>query len=152
MVAPVALRAQDPSVHVREGRLALSTYDEDPPDPNPQFPAFSSDPFPNYPYTNRQPVGQVRHTEQWRTIVLEDEYLTCRVLPDLGGHLHGCIDKTTGKEIFYANPAVRSGMGGGRAFIATGIESSFPIAHSRVSGSPVDFAYSDRDGIGTVVV
>ncbi|HEY1205754.1 MAG: DUF5107 domain-containing protein [Bryobacteraceae bacterium] len=148
----MALRAQDPSVHVREGRLALSTYDEDPPDPNPQFPAFSSDPFPNYPYTNRQPVGQVRHTEQWRTIVLEDEYLTCRVLPDLGGHLHGCIDKTTGKEIFYANPAVRSGMGGGRAFIATGIESSFPIAHSRVSGSPVDFAYSDRDGIGTVVV
>jgi predicted Zn-dependent protease len=152
MLAPLALRAEDASVRVREGRLALSTYDEDAPDPNPPFPAFSSDASSNYPYTNRRPVGQVRHTEQWRVIILENEYLTCRVLPDLGGHLYGCTDRTTGREIFYANPAIRSGPGDARAFIATGIESSFPIAHSRVGSSPVDFAYSDRDGIGTVTV
>ena len=38
------------------------------------------------------------------------------------------------------------------AFIATGIESSFPFAHSRVSASPVDFAWSLLDGVGRVIV
>ena len=137
---------------VREGRLALSTYDEGAPDPNPPFAAFSKDYFPNYPYTNRRNGNHIAHRVQWRTIVLENEYLSCRVLPDLGGHLHGCTDKVTGREIFYANPAVRRGLGDARAFIATGIESSFPIAHSRVSSSPVDFGWSDGEGVGRVVV
>ena len=152
MLAPLPLRAQDAAVRVREGLLALSTYDEDAPDPYPDFPAFSSSPLPNYPYTNRKPAGQIHHTRQWRTIILENEYLTCSVLPDLGGHLYGCLDKTTGRQVFYANPAVRTGLPQFRGFVALGLESSFPIAHSRVSSSPVDFAYSDRNGIGTVVV
>ncbi len=152
LLAPVAARAQDAAVRVREGQIALSTYDEDPVDPYPPFPAFSGRPFPNYPYANRKPAGDIHHTRQWRAIILENEYLTCSVLPDLGGHLYGCLDKTTGRQVFYANPAVRTGMPLFRGFVAVGLESSFPIAHSRVSSSPVDFAYFERDGIGTVLV
>ncbi|MGO9097582.1 MAG: DUF5107 domain-containing protein [Bryobacteraceae bacterium] len=152
MLAALALRAQENGAVAREGLLALSTYDEGAPDPNPPFAAFSSEYFPNYPYTNRRNGNHIAHREQWRTIILENEYLSCRVLPDLGGHLHGCTDKITGREIFYANPTVRRGLGDARAYIAMGIESSFPVAHSRVSSSPVDFGYSNRDGIGRAVV
>jgi len=89
----------------------------------------------------------------WRVVILENEYLSCRILPDLGGHLHGCTDRITGKEIFYSNPAIRrTGESPRGTFIATGIESSFPIAHSRVDSSPVDYAWSLRDGVGRVVV
>jgi tetratricopeptide (TPR) repeat protein len=152
MVVSLAQGAPGDGVGAREGLLTLSTYDEGAPDPNPPFAAFSSEYFPNYPYTNRRNGNHIAHRQQWRTIILENEYLSCRVVPDLGGHLYGCTDKITGREIFYANPAVRRGLGDTRAFIATGIESSFPIAHSRVSSSPVDFGYSNRDGVGRVVV
>ncbi len=152
MLASPTLDGHSTAVRVREGRLALSTYDEGPPAPNPPFSAFSTGYFPDYPYTVRAQSGQISHKVEWRVITLENEYLSCRVLPDLGGHLHGCTDKITGREIFYANPAVRRGLGDARAFIATGIGTSFPIAPSRVGSSPVDFAYSDRDGTGRVVV
>ena len=153
MLAAIFLRAQDAAVHVREIQVSFPTYDEGAPDPNPQFDLFYKDAFPNYPYTIRTPVNKARRMVEWRTSVLENEYLSCRVMPDLGGHLQGCTDKIAGREIFYANPAIRRGPESARgAFVAMGIESSFPFAHSRVASSPVDFAYSDRDGMGRVVV
>jgi len=149
----LALGAQDNAVRVREDKLTLPTYDEGAPDPNPQFGAFYRDDFPNYPYTIRRPEHKIRHPTSWRVVILENEYLSCRVLPDLGGHLQGCTDRITGKEIFYSNPVIRRDIASARgSFISTGIESSFPIAHSRVSSSPVDFAWSVRDGVGRVVV
>ena len=147
------LCAQNGTVGVHEDTLTLTTYDEGAPDVNPQFGAFYQDIFPNYPYPIRTPVNKVAHPVAWRVLILENEYLSCRVLPDLGGHLHGCTDKITGKEIFYSNPAIRrTAESARRSFIATGIESSFPVAHSRVDSSPVDFAWSVRDGVGRVVV
>jgi tetratricopeptide (TPR) repeat protein len=140
-------------VEIHEDKLTLSTWNEGPPDPDPQFSIFHNDEFPNYPYTIRTPLNRTKRPEQWREIVIENEYLRCRVLPDLGGHLYGCTDKIVGREIFYANPAYRPGGENGRnGFFSTGIESSFPIAHSRVTTSPVDYAYSIKGGIGRVVV
>jgi hypothetical protein len=153
LLFPLALFAQDSAVKAREDKVTLPTYDEGAPDPNPQFGAFYRDDFPNYPYTIRRPEHKIRHMTQWRVIILENEYLSCRVLPDLGGHLQGCTDKIAGREIFYSNPVIRRDIASARgSFISTGIESSFPIAHSRVSSSPVDFAWSVRDGVGRVVV
>jgi tetratricopeptide (TPR) repeat protein len=152
-VCALTLGAQDNAVKVREDTLTLSTYDEGAPNPDPQFDAFYNNPFPNYPYTIRTPVNKIGRPTPWRVLILENEYLSCRILPDLGGHLHGCTDRITGKEIFYSNPAIRRTAESDRgSFISTGIESSFPIAHSRVSSSPVDFAWSVRDGMGRVVV
>jgi tetratricopeptide (TPR) repeat protein len=153
ILSALTLGAQQSAVRVREDKLNLPTYDEGAPDPNPQFAAFSHEYFPNYPYTIRTPVNKIRHMTQWRAIILENEYLSCRVLPDLGGHLYGCTDKLSGLEMFYANPAVRRGPESTRgAFVAMGIESSFPFAHSRVGSSPVDYAFSESDGIARVIV
>ncbi len=91
---------------------------------------------------------------EWRTLNLENDYLFCRILPDLGGHVYNCRDKVTNKEIFYTNPAIKKDTIGRRgAWIATGIEPNFPVAHSQVTTSPVNFSFRQEiDGAASVIV
>jgi hypothetical protein len=79
-------------VRVWQGTLNLPTYEEGLPDPNPPFDQFTTNRF-NYPYTLRNNLTSNRVEKAWRAIYLENEYLKCSVLPDIGGHLYTCIDK-----------------------------------------------------------
>lgn len=90
----------------------------------------------------------------WRAVALENDYLRCIVLPDLGGHLYSCTDKVTGQEMFYANPSIKLTQIGYRgAWAAFGVEFNFPVSHNWMSASPVDFAYRDNaDGSASVWV
>ncbi len=119
----------------------------------PDFSAWTSEPS-SYPYPPVTALGQQAEDRIWRTLNLENEYLLCRVLPDLGGHLYSCRDKRNGREMFYANPVVRPGLVGLRgAWVALGIESNFPFGHTRVNMSPVDFAVgTGADGSARAVV
>ena len=145
-----AIAAAHPSsapapVRVWESTLSLPTYQEGPPNPNPPFDLFETGRF-NYPYTIRDTLTNDRRTETWRTLHLENEYLRVTVLPDLGGHLYSCVDKISGREMFYANPSIKKALIGYRgAWAALGIEFNFPVSHNWMSMSPVDFATSTRD-------
>jgi tetratricopeptide (TPR) repeat protein len=110
--------------------------------------------YPVYPYTLRNNFGTTTANVAWRELTLENEYLHCRVFPDLGGHLYSCRDKINNVEIFYANPVIRKGYVGLRgAWIATGIELNFPVGHSLVSVSPVSFGTrQNADGSGSAWV
>jgi hypothetical protein len=46
----------------------------------------------------------------WRVVVLENEYLSCRVMPDLGGHLHDCSPLIPLFVVDPASEARRSGV------------------------------------------
>ncbi len=146
----VAARAE---VRVWQGTLALPTYEEGPPDPNPPFDQFATDRF-NYPYTLRNNLTGRRAEHKWRAIYLENEYLKCSVLPDIGGHLYTCVDKINGQPIFYANPSIKKAEIGYRgAWAAFGVEFNFPVSHNWVSMSPVDFAFAKHDdGSASVTV
>jgi tetratricopeptide (TPR) repeat protein len=87
-------------------------------------------------------------------VFLENEYLKCTILPDIGGHLYTCVDKISGQPMFYANPSIKKAQIGYRgAWAAFGIEFNFPVSHNWVSMSPVDFAYAAHpDGSGSVWV
>ncbi len=108
----------------------------------------------NYPYPRRTKLTGERRDQRWRTLNLENEYLSCRVLPDLGGHLYGCRDKRNGREVFYANPVIKKTLFGRRgAWAAFGIESNFPVAHARGSLCPVDYSVSsEADGSARAIV
>ena len=144
---------QNASVKVWQDAVSLETWSEGDPDPVPEFSKYKLD-APNYPYPVRLNLSEQHRPETWRTLNLENEYLSCRILPDFGGHLHGCLDKRNGRQIFYANPMLKKGPVGLRgAWVSMGIESNFPVAHSRSTASPVDFAWStDADGSGRVVL
>ena len=133
--------------------IRLPTYREGPADSVPHYAALGGDSA-GYPYPSRTNFTKNRSEQSWRTLNLENEYLACRILPDLGGHLYNCRDKRNGREVFYANPVIKPGPIGLRtSWIATGIESNFPLGHSYVSSSPVDYAiHSDPDGTARAVV
>jgi predicted Zn-dependent protease len=132
-------------VKVWEGTFTLPTYEEGQPDPNPPFDTYQTTRF-NYPYTLRTNLTGEKSNHAWRAIFLENEYLKCTVLPDIGGHLYTCIDKVSGQSMFYANPSIKKAQIGYRgAWAAFGVEFNFPVSHNWVSMSPVDFAYVAHD-------
>ncbi len=140
-------------VKVWQGTYELPTCGEDLPDPNPPFDIYATSRF-NYPYTLRTGLTGVKAPHVWRAIFLENQYLKCTVLPDIGGHIYTCVDKISGQPMFYANPSIKKAQIGYRgAWAAFGVEFNFPISHNWVSMSPVDFAYrSNSDGSASVWV
>ena len=138
---------------VWQGTLTLPATVEGPPDPNPPFDIFSSTRF-NYPYTLRENLTGREENVPWRAIFLENEYLKCTVLPDIGGHLYTCVDKISGQPMFYANPSIKKAQIGYRgAWAAFGIEFNFPVSHNWVSMSPVNFSFrQNRDGSASIFV
>ncbi len=136
-----------------QGTLTLPVYEEGPPDPNPPFDLYATTNF-NYPYTIRDNLTNRRDNHALRAIYLENEYLKCSVLPDIGGHVYTCIDKIDGQPMFYANPSIKKAKIGYRgAWAAFGIEFNFPVSHNWVSMSPVDFAYrKNSDGSASAFV
>lgn len=140
-------------VKVWPGTLTLPTYEEGKPDPNPPFDTYATTQF-SYPYNLRKNLTGRKQDHAWRAIFLENEYLKCTVLPDIGGHLYTCIDKISGESMFYANPSIKKAQIGYRgAWAAFGIEFNFPVSHNWVSMSPVDFSYGTHsDGSASVSI
>jgi hypothetical protein len=125
-------------VRASEGSIKLRTWDEGQADPIPQFPALNAS-RPWYPYPIRSAFGKQSQEQSWRTLNLENEYLACSVMPDLGGRLYSCRDKLSGLEMFHANPSVKKSLVGLRgAWTAGGVELNFPVGHSLLTTSPVD--------------
>jgi tetratricopeptide (TPR) repeat protein len=153
----LVLCAQVSRVRVWQDSITLPTYRERPPDAVPPFDQLALAGTGNrsvYPYTLRLNMTSEKYNASWRVLNLENEYLHCRILPDQGGHLYTCRDKLSGADMFYANSAMKKGDLAPRgAWIAGGIETSFPIAHSRLTVSPVNFATATHeDGSATVFV
>ncbi|MGA2430557.1 MAG: DUF5107 domain-containing protein [Candidatus Acidiferrum sp.] len=149
----IAAASSQAQVKVWEGLLNLPTYEEGAPDPNPPFDQFAGTRF-NYPYLLRNELTSKRTDHHWRAVYLENEYLKCSVLPDIGGHLYTCVDKISGQPMFYANPSIKKARIGYRgAWAAFGVEFNFPVSHNWVSMSPVNYAYASHDdGSASVLV
>src|SRR5437899_6545933 len=150
-VTTVLVAQPQNAVRVWQASIELPTYAEDAPNPNPPFDLFTFGRF-NYPYPIRDALTNRRDRVSWRSVNMENEYLRLTVLPDLGGHLYRCLDKRTGREMFYANTAIKKALIGYRgAWAAFGIEFNFPVSHNWVSMSPVDFATAQHpDGSGSI--
>jgi tetratricopeptide (TPR) repeat protein len=141
-------------VRVWEDSLVIPTSEEGAPDENPPFDLFNTGRFYNYPYTLRHNLVDRRTPRKWRTLNLENDYLKCTILPDLGGHLYTCMDKINGVSMFYANPSIKFARIAYRGmWAAFGIEFNFPVSHNWMTVSPVDFAMSQgADGSASVWV
>lgn len=141
-------------VRVWEDSMTIPTSVEGLPDPNPPFDLFNTGPAFNYPYTLRHNLVDRREPRKWRTLNLENEYLKCTVLPDLGGHLYTCIDKRNGASMFYPNPSIKFARIAYRGmWAALGVEFNFPVSHNWMTVSPVDYGTThDEDGSASIWV
>jgi tetratricopeptide (TPR) repeat protein len=141
-VSACALHAQ---VKVHEGTLSLPYYQEGPPNPNAPFDQYATNRF-NYPYVLRDNLTSHLVERAFRAVYLENEYLKCVILPDVGGHIYTCTDRINNIPMFYENPSIKEaaiGMRGGWA--AFGLEFNFPVSHNWMTVSPIDFAYGKED-------
>jgi tetratricopeptide (TPR) repeat protein len=150
---PGRAQTAPPAARVWDSVLTLPAYAEAAPDPNPPFDIFN-DGRPNYPYTIRDRLTDRRAPRAWRAIWLENDYLRCAVLPELGGHLYSCTDKVNGQEMFYANTAIKLASIAYRgAWAAFGVEFNFPVSHNWMTTSPVAATYAAAaDGSASVWV
>jgi tetratricopeptide (TPR) repeat protein len=141
-------------VRVWQGTVDIPTSEMGLPDPNPPFDYFVQDYRHIYPYTSLSNLTGRSVPRRWRTLNLENEFIRCTVLPDLGGHIDRCTDKRNGAEMFYANPSVKLARIAYRgAWSARGVEFNFPISHNWMTVSPVDFSTSTApDGSASVWV
>lgn len=139
-------------VKVSETTLTIPASDEGPPDENPNFDVYAE--VEDYPYTMRWDIRPTESPHTWRALVLENEYLRCTILPQIGGHIYTCLDKINGKPMFYQNPSFKRAIIAYRgAWSAFGEEFNFPVSHNWVSISPVDWAYSAApDGSASVTI
>jgi tetratricopeptide (TPR) repeat protein len=151
---PAAQSEKPTAVRVWQDTVELPTYEEGPPDVNPPFDQFVRNERYNYPYTMRENLTNHVAPRRWRTLNLENEYLKCVILPDLGGHLYRCIDKRNGADMFYANRSLKFARIAYRGvWAAYGIEFNFPVSHNWMTASPVDFSTSTSpDGSASVWV
>jgi hypothetical protein len=147
----LALPAPLDAARAWQDTITLPTYLEGAPDVNPVLAALTPGGF--YPYAARNNLGIRAAPQSWRTLNLENEYLKCTILPDLGGHLYTCIDKRNGQPMFHGNPSIKKALIGLRgAWVSLGIELNFPAGHSNATVSPVDFAIAQGDRSASVWV
>jgi tetratricopeptide (TPR) repeat protein len=150
LLLPLAAHSQP--VHAWEGSITISTYRLGPPDPNPPFPLVNEQPV--YPYPMLDDLGNGREPKSWRAIFLENQFLKVIILPELGGHVYSVYDKVHHREMLYRNQVIKYGLVGPRgAWIAGGMEFSFPFAHTTDTVSTVSSAlHHNVDGSSTALV
>jgi Flp pilus assembly protein TadD len=107
-----------------------------------------------YPYTLNEILTNNRVEKSYHAGILENEYIKILVLPEIGGRLHGALDKTNGYTWLYWQKTVKPGlisMTG--AWISGGIEWNFPHGHRPSGFSTVDHRLiRNPDGSATVWV
>lgn len=145
--------AQDNSARVWEEELVIPTWQTGPPEANPTF-SWSSRRQEVYPYPYKEILTDDKVDQTYRACWLENEFIKVLVLPEIGGRLHGALDKTNNYRFFYWQPTIKPalvGMTG--AWISGGIEWNFPHGHRPTGFSRVQYRLVENpDGSKTVWV
>ena len=142
--------AADP-VSAREEKLVLPTWEIGPPSVHPLYPGPQGR---IYPYTLNDTLTDRKVDREYDAVFLENEYVQVLILPEIGGRLHGAVDKTNDYVWLYWQRTIKPGlisMTG--AWISGGIEWNFPHGHRPSGYMPVDHrVVRHDDGSATVWV
>lgn len=89
------------------------------------------DPEGIYPYESFVETAERPRFVKVRMVIIENEKMSVKICPSLGGKIFSMVDKETCKEVLYDSGAVKPTRILPRmAFISGGIEVSFPISHT----------------------
>jgi hypothetical protein len=138
-----------------EEQVVIPTYPIQDADPNPMFlekrvyQGSSGKVYPN-PFTDK--VALEKSDKTYRAILLENEYVQLMILPEIGGRIHGGLDKTNQYDFFYRQRVIKPALVGllGPS-ISGGVEFNWPQHHRPSTYMPVHAAIEKHgDGSRTV--
>ena len=123
--------------------LRIKTYPFSDPDP---VPATAETRYPYFRYDGASAVGEEK---EWQTVVLENDRIRVRLLPQVGGKVWSATDKVTGRDFLYCNHVLKFRDIALRGpWVSGGIEFNFGlVGHAPSSATPVDWcARTNADG------
>ena len=137
-------------VSAREEKLTMPTWEIGPSSVHPLYPGPQGR---IYPYTLNEALTDRKVDRTYEAVFLENEYVKVLILPEIGGRLHGAVDKTNDYVWVYWQRTIKPGlisMTG--AWISGGIEWNFPHGHRPSGYMPVDHRivrHDDGSATGT---
>jgi tetratricopeptide (TPR) repeat protein len=142
-------------VKISEQEWIIPTYKVSPPDKNPMF--FKGESYQGaskyiYPYGLNDVIANEKTDQQWKALILENEYIKLCVTPEIGGKLYYGTDKTNGYNFIYKNNVVKpSNIGMLGAWVSGGIEWCVIHHHRASTFLPVDYDLAENaDGSKTI--
>ncbi|MGC9327101.1 MAG: DUF5107 domain-containing protein, partial [Candidatus Hinthialibacter sp.] len=151
LVLGTAFAAVSAEVLAYEKEIIIPTWEIGPPQIHSNFFDSGAD---IYPYTLQDVLTNNKVDKSYKGVFLENEYIQILILPEIGGRIHGALDKTNGYKWLYWQPTIKPGlisMTG--AWISGGVEWNFPHGHRPSCFMPVDSKIVHHpDGSATVWV
>lgn len=106
-----------------------------------------------FPYTQQNNLSTKKSMKTYDTVVLENDWLSVALIPELGGRVIRIYDKSACQDVFYYNDEIKPELVGTRgAWFAGGIEFNTPISHSPTSFDKVNYSISKDDRSVRVVM
>lgn len=133
---------------IYEESRAMLTYPFSEPDPVPKMGRI-------YPYFRFDGYSAEGVMQDWKMVVLENDYIKVYVAPEIGGKIWGAVEKSTGQEFLYFNEVVKFrdiAMRG--PWTSGGLEYNFgDIGHIPTAATPVDYLLRENpDGSVSCIV
>lgn len=130
---------------IKKEKIVIPTYPVGAPEPLPVF--FEKRPYQGasgkvYPIPYTSVLGDERDdNREYDAIVLENDWVKVELLPEIGGKVHGAVDKTNGYEYVYTNKVIKPAMVGlAGPWVSGGIEFNFPQHHRPTTFMPAEWA------------
>lgn len=144
-------------VEMSEERWTLPTYKVMPSEKAPMF--YSGGSFQGarriiYPYALNDVISHERVNQDWKALVLENEYIKLCITPEIGGKLYYAMDKSNDYNFIYKNNEVKpSNIGMTGAWVSGGIEWCVLHHHRASTMLPMDYSMEENeDGSKTIFI
>ena len=101
------------------------------------------------PYTDR--LSNTPVDREYDMVTLENEYIHVELLPELGGKIHGAVQKSNGYEFIYKNTCIKPAMVGlAGPWVSGGVEFNWPQHHRPTTFMPTEATLEENaDGSKT---
>ena len=146
---------KDGTAVVWDQDLVIPTYPAGEPDHNPMFlekRVYQGSSGAVYPFAVIDRVSDQKVDRKYRAVFLENDYLRCMVLPELGGRIQMAYAKHLDYHFVYYNRVIKPALVGlAGPWISGGIEFNWPQHHRPSTFTPVDYLMENNpDGSVTL--
>ncbi|MBE6612290.1 MAG: DUF5107 domain-containing protein, partial [Ruminococcaceae bacterium] len=145
------------SVKLTRGKMTIPTYEPKAPNSLPFF--LENKPYQGaagrlypLPYTDRLTNETI--DKDYDAVTLENEYIKTTLLPELGGKIHGAVDKSNGYEFIYQNTVIKPALVGlAGPWVSGGVEFNWPQHHRPTTFMPLEAVTRENpDGSVTCIM